>query len=78
MAHDHASAAAGHRGRLLAVLLIGVVILVLEVVGAILADSLALLADADHALTGVAGVGMALLAIGFARRRQPRVLEIRR
>ncbi|MHB8892203.1 MAG: cation diffusion facilitator family transporter, partial [Candidatus Limnocylindrales bacterium] len=68
MAHDHASAAASHRGRLLAVLLIGVAILAIEVVGAILANSLALLADAGHVLTDVVGVGMALLAIWFARR----------
>jgi cobalt-zinc-cadmium efflux system protein len=66
--HDHGSAAASHRGRLLAVLLIGVAILAIEVVGAALANSLALLADAGHVLTDVVGVGMALLAIWFAQR----------
>jgi cobalt-zinc-cadmium efflux system protein len=49
MAHYHASAAATHRGRLLAVLLIGVAILAIAVVGTILANSLALLADAGLA-----------------------------
>jgi cobalt-zinc-cadmium efflux system protein len=68
MAHDHASAAATHRGRLIGVLLIGIAILAIEVVGAILANSLALLADAGHVLTDVVGVGMALIAIRFAQR----------
>ena len=68
MAHSHASSAAAHRGRLGAVLLVSLVILVVEVVGGILANSLALLADAGHMLTDVSGVGMALLAIWFAGR----------
>lgn len=68
MAHAHGSSAAAHRGRLGAVLLVSLVILVVEVVGGILANSLALLADAGHMLTDVSGVGMALLAIWFAGR----------
>ena len=40
-----------------------------EVVGGVLTKSLALLADAGHMLTDVAGVGLALLAIRFAARR---------
>jgi len=68
MTHAHASPAAAHRGRLATVLLVSVAILVVEVVGGILADSLALLADAGHMLTDVSGVGMALLAIWFAGR----------
>ncbi len=68
MSHGHASAAASHRGRLVGVLLIGLLVLAIEVVGAILANSLALLADAGHVLTDIAGVGMALLAIWFAGR----------
>jgi cobalt-zinc-cadmium efflux system protein len=66
--HAHASSAAAHRGRLAAVLLVSVAILVVEVVGGLLANSLALLADAGHMLTDVSGVGMALLAIWFAGR----------
>ena len=68
MAHAHGSAAAAHRGRLVAVLVLSLAILAVEVVGGIAANSLALLADAGHMLTDVAGVGMALLAIWFARR----------
>ena len=40
--------------------------LLVEVVGGLLTGSLALLADAGHMLTDVAGLGMALLAIRFA------------
>jgi cobalt-zinc-cadmium efflux system protein len=68
MAHAHGSAAASHRGRLSAVLLIGLAVLAIEVAGAVLSNSLALLADAGHVLTDVAGVGMALLAVWFAQR----------
>jgi cobalt-zinc-cadmium efflux system protein len=68
MAHAHGSAAAAHRGRLVAVLVLSLAILGVEVVGGIVANSLALLADAGHMLTDVAGVGMALLAIWFAGR----------
>jgi len=69
MPHAHASAAAANRGRLVAVLVLTLAILAVEVVGGILANSLALLADAGHMLTDVAGVGMALLAIWFAGRK---------
>jgi len=68
MPHAHGSAAATHRSRLVAVLFLSLAILAVEVVGGILANSLALLADAGHMLTDVAGVGMALLAIWFAGR----------
>jgi len=68
MAHAHGSAAAAHRGRLVAVLFLSLAILGVEVIGGIAANSLALLADAGHMLTDVAGVGMALLAIWFAGR----------
>jgi cobalt-zinc-cadmium efflux system protein len=39
-----------------------------EVVGGVLTGSLALIADAGHMLTDVAGIGMALIAIKFAAR----------
>jgi cobalt-zinc-cadmium efflux system protein len=68
MADAHGSAAAKSRGRLVAVFLVTIVILVVEVIGGVASSSLALLADAGHMLTDVAGVGMALLAIWFARR----------
>lgn len=57
-----------HRRRLIAVLGLTSVILVLEVIGAALSGSLALLADAGHMLTDVAGITLALLAIVFASR----------
>jgi len=69
MAHRHGSAAAAHRGRLVAVLLLSIGILGVEAIGGIASNSLALLADAGHMLTDVAGVAMALLAIWFAGRK---------
>jgi hypothetical protein len=39
-----------------------------ELVGALASKSLALLADAGHVLTDLAGVGLSLLAIWFAAR----------
>jgi cobalt-zinc-cadmium efflux system protein len=69
MAHDHhRSAAAADRGRLAVVFAITLAVLVVEVVGAALSGSLALLADAGHVLADLVGVGLALLAIRFAAR----------
>lgn len=56
------------RGRLVAVLAVSLVILAAEVVGAWLSGSLALLADAGHVLTDVAGLGLAVVAATLARR----------
>jgi cobalt-zinc-cadmium efflux system protein len=69
--HQHgppASAGAANRGRLLVVLAITAVVLVAEVVGARLTGSLALLADAGHMFTDVAGILLAVLAVTFAAR----------
>jgi cobalt-zinc-cadmium efflux system protein len=63
-----ASAASGHARRLLAVLGLTLAIFAIELVGGLLTNSLALLADAGHVLTDVAGLSLALLAIWFARR----------
>src|SRR4051812_38905696 len=52
----------------MAVLAISLAILVVEVVGGIASDSLALLADAGHVLTDVAAIGLALLAIWIGGR----------
>lgn len=68
MAHTHGSAAGADRGRLLVVLGTGTALFVGELVTGILTNSLALIADAGHVLTDVAGVGLALLAITFAAR----------
>ncbi len=64
----HHTAASASRGRLLAVLLLIGAFLIVEVVGSVLTNSLALLADAGHMLTDAVGVGLALLAIWFGAR----------
>ena len=68
MTHTHVTAARAARGRLVAVLVLSLVALAVEVVGAVVANSLSLLADAGHLLTDVVGIGLALLAIWFAGR----------
>lgn len=70
MGHDHAPVTAGgkHRGRLAWALGIAVGVFALEVVGAIITGSLALLADAGHVLTDVLGVALALVAATMAQR----------
>ena len=68
MTHTHVTAARAARGRLVAVLVLSVVALAVEVIGAVVANSLSLLADAGHLLTDVVGIGLALLAIWFAGR----------
>ena len=69
ISHTHVSAAAANRDRLLAVLGLSLFVLLVEVVGGIASNSLALLADAGHMLTDVSGIGLSLLAIWFAGRR---------
>ena len=67
--HEHDSAAvAGRRRPLAVVLAISAAILVVEVVGAVVSGSLALLADAGHVLTDVAGLTLALVAAILASR----------
>lgn len=67
--HDHhRSAAMRDRRSLVIVLGISITILIVEVIGGILTNSLALLADAGHVLTDVAGISMALVAIWIAAR----------
>jgi len=68
--HDHAikSAAYGDRRRLAVVFGLGLLVLGTEVIGAALTGSLALLADAGHVASDIAGVGLALGAIWLAAR----------
>jgi cobalt-zinc-cadmium efflux system protein len=69
--HDHGHGVAplgDHRRPLAVVLGISTTILVVEVVGALVSGSLALLADAGHMLTDVAGLTLALIASVVARR----------
>lgn len=70
MGHDHAHAAgrAEDRARLRWVLGVTVAVLVLEVVGAVVTGSLALLADAGHMATDAAAVVLALGASYVASR----------
>ncbi|GGJ45941.1 cation diffusion facilitator family transporter [Streptomyces brasiliensis] len=71
-AHTHApatgTATAAYRGRLRAALGITLAVMVVEITGGVLANSLALIADAAHMATDALGLGMALLAIRFAAR----------
>jgi cobalt-zinc-cadmium efflux system protein len=68
-AHGHDGVGlADHRGRLAAVLGITLTVLVVEVVGAVISGSLALLADAGHMLTDVAGLTLGLVAAALAGR----------
>lgn len=68
-AHGHdAGGLVDHRVRLAAVLGITLTVLVVEVVGAVISGSLALLADAGHMLTDVAGLTMGLVAAVLSRR----------
>ncbi|MGA5314483.1 cation diffusion facilitator family transporter [Streptomyces pseudogriseolus] len=75
--HDHGhahgapadgTASAAYRGRLRIALAITVFVMVVQIVGGLLADSLALVADSAHMATDALGLGMALLAIHFAGR----------
>jgi cobalt-zinc-cadmium efflux system protein len=64
---DHHEQATDSR-RLLYTLGLVVVIMVAEVVGGILSDSLSLLGDAGHMLVDALAIGLSLLAIALARR----------
>jgi cobalt-zinc-cadmium efflux system protein len=66
--HDHADDAADNRRRLAVVLALTATVLAVEVVGAVLTGSLALLADAGHMLTDAAGLVIALIAATLALR----------
>jgi len=69
MGHAHNHSAAGKNKKRLAIVLgLTTAYLVAEVIGGLLTHSLALLADAGHMLTDVAGLLFALLAIRFAER----------
>ncbi|HKO42382.1 MAG TPA: cation diffusion facilitator family transporter [Pyrinomonadaceae bacterium] len=69
MGHGHShTPASKNKKRLVIVLALTTTYLVAEVVGGLLTHSLALLADAGHMLTDVAGLVLALMAIQFAER----------
>ena len=68
MAHDHAERAHGNRRRLGAALAIVIVVLLIELLGAWLSGSLALLADAGHMTSDAIGLVVALIASTIAAR----------
>jgi cobalt-zinc-cadmium efflux system protein len=69
MAHVHARAApSANRRRLAAVLALTIVFVGVEAAAGLLTGSLALLADAGHMLTDVAGLALALAAMKVAER----------
>lgn len=64
----HPSHARAGAGRLRVVLAITLAVLAIELVGAVLSNSLALLADAGHMFTDAAGISLALAAIWIGGR----------
>jgi cobalt-zinc-cadmium efflux system protein len=69
MSHGHShTPASRNKKRLVIVLALTTTYLIAEVFAGLLTHSLALLADAGHMLTDVAGLGLALMAIQFAER----------
>ena len=66
--HIHRGGGADQMRRLRLALALTAVILVAEVAGGIVANSLALLADAGHMLTDVAALGLSLFVAWFSRR----------
>jgi len=74
--HSHGAgglrAGARHQRRLLISFVLIITFFVVEVVGGLLTNSLALLSDAGHMLTDVIGLGMALAAIQLANRHARR------
>jgi cobalt-zinc-cadmium efflux system protein len=67
-AHSHAAGRAGNRRRMAIALAINVALVVAGVVGAVVFDSVALLADAGHVLSDAASIGIGLAAAILAAR----------
>lgn len=66
--HDHHDLREASRRVLVAALIVTTLFMVVEVVGAVISGSLALLADAGHMLTDSASITLALFAIWLAKR----------
>ena len=67
--HGHVQSAGSRNKKSLAIVFgLTFFYLIVEIIGGLWTGSLALLADAGHMLTDVAGVGLALLAIWFAEK----------
>ncbi|MEX0703312.1 MAG: cation diffusion facilitator family transporter [Planctomycetales bacterium] len=69
--HGHCGRAAGNRRRLALTLALAAGYMVAEVVGGILTNSLALLADAGHMLSDVGALALSLFAVWIADRPSP-------
>jgi cobalt-zinc-cadmium efflux system protein len=67
-AHDHGGPRFGSARALATVLALTAALMVVEIVGGILTDSLALLADAGHMLSDASSAGLALVAVWLAAR----------
>ena len=68
MPHPHGTPARASRGRLTLVFGITLAVFAVELVAGFMANSLALLADAGHMFTDVAGIGLVLAAVHMAGR----------
>lgn len=66
--HDHTAGMARNRRRLLIALVISAAILLVEIIGAAITGSLALIVDAGHLLTDVGGLAIAVVAAGLMLR----------
>lgn len=66
--HHHHAARERDSARMLVALGLNIVILAVGIIGGLVFDSLALLADAGHVLADVAAIGLALFAAWLARR----------
>ena len=66
--HSHGISSNGNRTGLLIALVITAAIMILEFVGGLLTNSLALLSDSGHMLSDSSSLLLSLIAIGFARR----------
>jgi cobalt-zinc-cadmium efflux system protein len=66
--HDHGISRAGNRARMRIALAINLVLLAAGVAGALLFDSVALLADAGHVLSDVGAIAIGLFAAAMAAR----------
>jgi cobalt-zinc-cadmium efflux system protein len=66
--HSHSQASAANSRRLAVVLVLVLVYMVAEVVGGLLTNSLALLADAGHMLSDAGALALSLFALWIARR----------
>lgn len=68
MAHDHGNSALTNARRLWIAMAIVASVLVLELIGAVVSGSLALVADAGHMLSDLTGLAIALVAISISAR----------